>query len=83
MVPDFAGLDALSTVLLQVQVADLPHTPGFSHPHILTAVTNTGHNLIHLGKAPGKGFDINMSMVITSVIIEVWVTTIASMILLC
>ena len=48
ILPDFSCLDTLSTVLLQVNVADLPHTPRLSQPHILGTVTRAGHHLIHL-----------------------------------
>lgn len=47
-VPDFAGLDSLATVLLQVHVADLPHTPGLGHPHVLVAVALARHHLVYL-----------------------------------
>lgn len=48
VLPDFPGLNSFATVILQVHIADPPHTPWLCHPDVLPTVTEAWHNLIHL-----------------------------------
>lgn len=48
ILPDLSGLNTFTTVILQIHIADLPHTPGLCHPDILPTVTEARHHLINL-----------------------------------
>lgn len=45
---DVSGLNTFTTVVIQVHIADFPHTPRLCHPHILPTVTEARHHLIDL-----------------------------------
>lgn len=48
ILPYFPGLNTFATVVPQVHVAHLPHTPRLCHPDVLSTVAEARHDLIHL-----------------------------------
>lgn len=68
--PHFPGLNTFTTIIIQVHVADLPHTPWLGHPDVLTAVTEARYHLVHLTQithrfsTKNKGISENVNQIL-------------------